>query len=132
MRTGAGSMCPTMATCGYRISPVIGRRIAMATGCMSLTMAGPGLAMSPGAGRLITMGVGCITTRAGPGGRDRCMAEHSIVRCGRRLMSHSSDGAAVGASAWAMGDGAASAGSRLVPAMASIHGGAVGEIATAW
>jgi len=113
----------TMVRCGCRMSLRIGLLIVMATGCTSLTTAGHGLATSRGDGRHITMGAGCITAIRGPGGRDRCGAEASIVRSGRRRMFRSSGSEVVLASALAGVDGAASAGCRLGPVIASSRGG---------
>ena len=70
---GDGRTCPTMATCGFRTSPMAGFRIAMATGLMSPTTAGLGLAMSRGDGRRITMGAGSRTGVHGRGGLARSM-----------------------------------------------------------
>ena len=96
---------------------------------MSLTTAGLGLATSRGAGRRITTDAGSGTAIRGPGGRDRLMA--GTVRSGRRLTSHSGDGAADLDLDSASAAGAASAGFRLVPATGSIRGGVDTAVASA-
>src|ERR1700685_2817692 len=122
----AGRMWPTTGKCGRPMDRQGGRRIAMATGPGSLTTAGRGLGTSRGDGRHITMAAGCITAIRGPGGRDRCGAQGSIVPSGRRGTYRSLAGAGaldlVSASAGEVG--ADLAGCHWGQVIGSIRGGA--------
>src|ERR1700685_2849594 len=122
----AGRMCPTTGKCGRPMNRKVGRRIALGTGPGSLTAAGRGLGTSRGDGRHITMAAGCITAIRGPGGRDRCGAQGSIVPSGRPRTFRSLDGAEGLdlASASAGEVGADLAGCRWGRVTGSIRGGA--------
>src|ERR1700734_2158580 len=123
--TDSGRTRRTTVKCGFRMNPRAGLPTAMATGFGSPTTAGRGWVMSHGAGLLITMDAGCGTAARGHGGLVRCGARASTVHSGRRLMYLSLDSEADSALASVSDgeDGAVLAGCRLVPAIASFHGG---------
>ena len=118
----SGRTFPTMVMCGFRMNPTDGRLIATGPGPGSLITAGRGLAMSPGAGRRITTDAGSGGTTPGRGGRGH--RGDGIDHSGRRRMSRSGDGVAVGVSDSAGAVGAALAGCRSARVTGSIRGGA--------
>jgi hypothetical protein len=116
-----GRTFPTTATSGFRMSQMVGFRIATETGFMNPTTVGRGLGMNLGDGHRITMAAGFPMEVRGRGGRARCM--QGITRSGRPLTFRSLDGAADSDSELGTGDGAVSAGYRSDLAITTIRGG---------